>query len=76
VVDVVHYEVVGGIQYLAVHFDALAVLLSDGVVCFGASFGEPFELAQVRIVFGVDDSKFSAGEGNQAGRLAFWVGGS
>ncbi len=56
-VDVVNNEMVGSVGDLAVHFDAFAVFFSNGVVIFVSAFGEPGILAQVRVVFGVDDGE-------------------
>ena len=56
-VDVVDYEMIGGVEDLAVHFDAFAVFFSNGVVVLRCSFRKPGILAQARIVFGIDNSE-------------------
>ncbi len=57
VVDVVNYEMVGGVHNLAVHFYAFAVFFSNGVVITRGAFGEPGILAQAGIVFGIYDGE-------------------
>jgi len=75
VVDVVNDEMVGGVEDLAVHFDAFSVFFSHGVVCSLATFCKPGEFAEAGIVFGIDYGEFSAGEGYEAGGVVFGVGG-
>lgn len=57
---------------LSVHPDSFSVffiwtaLPSDGIQACGA-FGEmPFMLCEARVIFGIDDCEFAAGEGNFA----------
>ena len=66
VVDVVNYEMVGGVGDLAVHFYAFAVFFSNGVVILISAFSEPGILAQDGVVFGVDDGELAAGERYEA----------
>ena len=61
VVDVVDDEMVGGVGDLAVHFDAFAVLFSNGVVGLVGSFCKPGESGESRVVFGVDEGELTAG---------------
>jgi hypothetical protein len=57
VVNVVDYEMVGGIEDLAVHFDAFAVFFSHGVVIVVCAFCEPGKMAEAWVVFGIDDGE-------------------
>ena len=75
VVDVVNDEMVGGVEDLAVHFDAFAVFLSNGVVIIRRAFCEPGVLAEAWVVFGVDDGELSAGERYEAGGVVLGIGG-
>jgi len=75
-VYVVNDEVVGGVGYLAVHFDAFAVLFANGVVVFRGAFSEPGILAQLGIVFGIDDCELAAGERYEAGCVILVAGGA
>jgi len=75
VVDVVNYEMVGGVGDLAVHFDAFAVFFSRGVVIIRGAFCEPGILAQDGVVFGVDDGKLAAGERYEARGAVLGFGG-
>jgi len=74
VVDVVNDEIVGGVCDLAVHFDAVAVFFSHGVVIFGSTFCKPDELAQSRVVFGIDDGELAACQGYETWGAAFSAG--
>ena len=74
-VDMVNNEMVGGVDNLAVHFDAFAVLLSYGVVTFFRAFRKPGESAQARIVFGIDDGEFTPCERDPPGCAIMGVGG-
>ena len=74
-VDVVDYEMVGGVEDLAVHFDAFSVLFSDGVIVLRGAFGEPGILAEAGIVFGIDDGEQATGERYESGGVIFGVGG-
>lgn len=76
VVDMVNYEMVGGVCDLAVHFDAFSGFFSHGVECFPATFGKPGELAKALVVFGIDDGEPAAGEGYEAGCAILGAGGS
>ncbi|MHC4155825.1 MAG: hypothetical protein ACYST6_13005 [Planctomycetota bacterium] len=74
VVNVVDYEMVGGVGDLTVHFDAFSVLFSNSVVILICTFCEPGKPAEVRVVFGIDDGELSAGERDEAWCAAFAVG--
>ena len=74
-VDVVHDEIVRGVNNPAVHFDTFAVFFSNGVAIFPRPFGEPSILAKPRIVIGIDNCKQAAGQGNPPGRTVCRIGG-
>jgi len=59
-VDVVHDQMVRSVHYLAVHFDAPAILLPHGVEIPARTLGEPGIFAQPQIVFGIDDGEQAA----------------
>jgi len=66
VVDVVNDQMGRGGGDPAVHFDALAVLLSDSVVIIVRTLSKPGVAAQRRVIFGIDDGEAAARERYQA----------
>ncbi len=74
VIDMVDDEMVRRAGYLAVHFDAPSVFLSNGVAIFSGAFGEPCIFTQGRIVLGVDDGKQAPGQGYQTWSIAVRIG--
>ena len=60
-VDVVDDQMVRGVHDFVVHFDALAVFLSNGIAILIRTFGEPSILAQAGVVFGINDGKARTG---------------
>lgn len=75
-VNVVHDQMVRGIKDLTVHFDALAVFFSNGVVIIRPAFCKPGILAEARVVFGIDDGELAAGQWYQTWRVVPGAGGS
>ena len=75
-VNVVNYEMVRGIEDLAVHFDAFAVFFADGVVFVTGTFCEPGEPVETGVVVGIDYGELSTGERYEAGCVSFGVGGT
>ena len=76
VVYVVNDEMVGGAGDLAVHFDAPAVLIADGVAIPGGAFREPCVAAKAFVVGGVDDREQASGQGDRARYAASRCGGA
>jgi len=74
-VYVINYEMVGGVGDLAVHFDAFAVFFSHSVAILVRTLCKPGILAQARVIFGIDDGEFAAGQRYQAWGAVLWVAG-
>ena len=74
-VNMVNGQMVRGVGDLAVHFNALAVFFSNGVVILICSLGKPGVSAQAVVIFGIDDGEKSACQRYQAWRAAFCAGG-
>jgi len=73
-VDVVDYEVVGGVCYLSVHFDAFSILFANGIVILLCAFSEPGVLGESGVVIGIDDSEPAAGKRYQSRGFIFRSG--
>lgn len=76
VVNMINDQMVRGVGDLAVHFNALAVFFSHGVVILIRTFCKPGISAQAVVIFGIDDSELATGQRYQAGRSVPGVGGS
>ena len=63
-VDMVNDEVRLGFNYLTMHLKGLASRASGRIKCSKAGYGLPCKLGQPVIIFGIDDSEFSAGKGD------------